>query len=335
MKAIGYTRSRPIDAPEALEAVEIPVPELRPRDLLVEVQAVSVNPVDVKVRMRAEPESGHKILGFDAAGIVRAAGPEATLFRPGDAVFYAGDVTRQGTNAALHAVDERIVGAKPASLSMTDAAALPLTAITAWELLFDSFRIPEGGGAGQSLLVIGGAGGVGSILIQLARQLTGLRVIATASRDETRDWCRRMGAHDIVDHRAPLPAQLAALGVQPDHVAALTATDRHFDAIVEMIRPRGQIGMIDDPQGLDIMKIKPKALSFHIEFMFARSMFRTADMDAQHALLDRVAALVDAGRIVTTANETLGPLTVESLRAAHRKQESGRAIGKTVLGAIA
>lgn len=331
MRAVGYTKSRPIDDPLALEDIDIAEPSLRPRDLLVAVEAVSVNPVDVKVRMRAEPEKGYKILGFDAAGTVRAVGEAVTLFAPGDAVFYAGDITRPGTNAARHAVDERIVGPKPTSLGMAEAAALPLTSITAWELLFDCFDLEEGGGAGETLLVIGGAGGVGSILIQLAKVLTGLRVIATASRDETRDWCGRMGADEVIDHRQSLPGQLAAMGVQPRYVAALTASDQHFDALVELISPRGEIGMIDDPKGIDIAEIKQKALSFHFELMFTRAMFETADMDVQHRLLTRVAGLVDAGRLHGTAVRDLGRMSAETLRQAHRLQESGRAIGKTVL----
>lgn len=331
MRAVGYTKSRPIDDPLALEDIEIAEPVLRPRDLLVAVEAVSVNPVDVKVRMRAEPESGHKVLGFDAAGTVKAVGEAVSLFKPGDQVFHAGDITRPGTNAALHAVDERIVGPKPRSLSMAEAAALPLTSITAWELLFDCFDLDEGGGKDETLLVIGGAGGVGSILIQLAKMLTGLRVIATASRDETRDWCRKMGADAVIDHRQSLPDQLRDMGVQPRYVAALTASDRHFDAIVELIAPRGEIGMIDDPKGIDIAKIKQKALSFHFELMFTRPMFETPDMVAQHRLLTRVAAMVDAGRLQSTAVRDLGPMSAATLKEAHRLQESGQAIGKTVL----
>ncbi|MEL6372617.1 MAG: zinc-binding alcohol dehydrogenase family protein [Pseudomonadota bacterium] len=335
MRAIGYRESLPIDAPGALEDIEIERPTPGPQDLIVAVKAVSLNPVDTKVRMRAAPESGHKVLGYDAAGIVEAVGADVTRFKPGDEVFYAGDITRSGTNSAFHAVDARIVGRKPASLNMTDAAALPLTSITAWELLFDSFKLREGAGEGDSLLVIGGAGGVGSILIQLARQLTGLHIIATASRPETRAWCEKMGAHALVDHRQPLDAQIDALGLAPRYVAALTATDQHFDAIVSLIKPRGEIGMIDDPPNLDIMKIKQKALSFHIELMFTRSMFQTDDIGVQGALLDRVADLVDAGRIVSTATRNLGPLSAATLIEGHRLQESGTVIGKTVLEGFA
>ncbi|MEM7214184.1 MAG: zinc-binding alcohol dehydrogenase family protein [Pseudomonadota bacterium] len=331
MKAVGYTKSRPIDEINALEDIEIEKPEAEGRDLLVEVKAISVNPVDTKVRMRVEPESGYKVLGYDAAGVVTAVGLDVTGYKPGDEVFYAGDITRPGTNSEFHAVDERIVGRKPASLSMAESAAMPLTSITAWELLFDSFKIPEGGGSGESLLVIGGAGGVGSVLIQLAKALTGLTVIATASRDETREWVTKMGADHIIDHRQPIDEQVEELGLQPRYVAALTATDRHFEAIVNLIKPRGEICMIDDPENLDIMKIKQKALSLHIEFMFTRSMFQTEDIDAQQILLNRVAALLDDGAVVTTATSNLGPVNATNLIEAHRVQESGRAVGKTVL----
>lgn len=331
MKAIGYTKSLPIEEPESLEETDIPVPKPGPKDIVVAVEAVSLNPVDVKVRMRAEPETGHKILGFDAAGTVQAVGEDVTYYKSGDQVFYAGDVTRSGTNAVLHAVDERLVGKKPSSLSMVDAAALPLTSITAWEMLFDCFKLKEGGGEGDAILIIGGAGGVGSIMIQLAKQLTKLRVIATASRPDTIEWCKSMGADDIINHRESLTDQISALGVQPRYVAALTASDQHFDAIIELIKPRGEIGMIDDPENLPIAKIKPKALSFHWEFMFARSMFQADDMDVQRDLLNKVSELVDAGKIKTTATRNLGPLTVDTLKEAHKLQESGTVIGKTVL----
>ena len=344
MKAIGYKDCHPIDHPEALACFDLPEPVPGPRDLLVAVEAVSVNPVDVKLRQMKAPEGSHGVLGFDAAGTVVAAGQDVTLFKVGDPVFYAGDITRAGTNAERHVVDERIVGRKPTHLTMAQAAALPLTAITAWELLFDCFALAPQRGAGderegkrgarESLLVIGGAGGVGSILIQLAKTLTDLRVIATASRPETIAWVKKMGADDVLDHHQSLPEQLQALGVQPQYIAALTASDRHYEAMIEAIAPRGKIGMIDDPQGIDILKAKPKALSLHWEFMFTRSMFKTEDMIVQHHLLTQLADLVDAGKIVTTLTDDLGPMTVQSLKDAHRHQESGRAIGKTVLGAF-
>lgn len=335
MKAIGYTKSLPINETGSLEETDIPEPVPGPRDIVVKVEAISVNPVDVKVRMRAEPETGHKILGFDAVGTVQSVGSNAEYYKPGDLVFYAGDVTRTGTNAELHAVDERLVGAAPKSISAANAAALPLTSITAWEMLFDCFKLNEGDGEGDAILIIGGAGGVGSIMIQLAKQLTNLRVIATASRPETVDWCKAMGADDIINHREPLVKQIAGLGIAPRYVAALTASDQHFDAIIELIKPRGEIGMIDDPENLPIAKIKPKALSFHWEFMFARSMFQADDMDAQRDLLNRVSELVDAGTIRTTATRNLGPLTLDTLKDAHQLQESGAVIGKTVLEGMA
>ena len=331
MKAVGYRSAGPIDRADALVEFERDRPEPGPRDLLVRVRAVSVNPVDTKLRGSAEPDGEHRILGFDASGIVEAVGDEVTLFAPGDEVFYAGDITRPGTNAAYHVVDERIVGTKPTTLDFAHAAALPLTTITAHEMLFDCFGLTEGAGEGEALLVIGGAGGVGSMMIQLAKTLTKLTVIASASRDETADWARQMGADHIVNHHQPLDEEMAALGIVPRYVAALTHTDKHFEAIVNLIAPRGHIGVIDDPDTLDIMPAKTKALSVSWEFMFARSMFQTDDMTVQHDLLNRVAALVDAGEIRSTMNKDGGALTAANLIAAHRHQESGEAIGKTVL----
>ena len=331
MKAIGYKKAGPITAPEALIEFEAETPELQPRDLLVEVHGISVNPVDVKVRAGNEPGSGIKIIGYDAAGVVKQVGSDVSLFKVGDEVFYAGDITRPGTNSELHAVDERIVGKKPKSLGFAEAAGFPLTSITAWELLFDSLGIKEGKGQGESLLVIGGAGGVGSILIQLAKKLTGLTVIATASRPETIEWVEKMGADHIINHRESLVDQLKALSLQPRYVAALTGTDGHFPAIIELIKPRGHVAFIDDPQVLDIKVGKPKALSFSWEFMFARSMFQTDDIEKQHELLNRVSGMIDDGTLISTVNSNLGKLSVENLKAAHEQQESGRAIGKNVL----
>jgi len=331
MKAIGYTDAGPISAKNALVEFETDKPQPGPNDLLVEVRGISVNPVDVKVRTKAQPDGAPRILGFDAAGIVKEVGPETTRFRPGDEVFYAGDITRPGTNAEFHIVDERIVGRKPSSLGFAEAAAMPLTTITAWEILFDSFRLKEGEGAGESLLVIGGAGGVGSILIQLAKKLTRLNVIATASRSDTRAWVEKMGADHVVNHRNPLDQEMKALGISPRYVAALTNTDEHIASIVELIKPRGHIALIDDPGSLDIMPLKFKALSLSWEFMFTRSMFQTEDMDAQHDLLNRVADLLDKGTLVSTINEHYGALSVANLQSAHELQVSGTAIGKTVL----
>lgn len=332
MKAIAHQHTHAIDHPDALHDITLPDPVATGRDLLVEVRAVSVNPVDTKIRRNRAPAAGEwQVLGWDAAGVVRAVGPEVAGFRPGNRVWYAGDLRRPGTNAELHLVDERIVGHMPRSLDFADAAALPLTAITAWEMLFDCWGLREGEGGGDSLLVIGGAGGVGSILIQLAKRLTGLTVIASASRPESVDWVRALGADHVIDHRQPLAAQVSALGPQPRYVAALTATDQHFDAIVELIRPRGHVAVIDDPATLDIAPGKRKALSFSWEFMFTRSMFETDDIAQQRALLERVAALVDAGQLRSTRTGHLGTIDAANLRRAHALQESGRVIGKNVL----
>ncbi|WP_322864840.1 zinc-binding alcohol dehydrogenase family protein (plasmid) [Aquicoccus sp. G2-2] len=329
MKAIGYNEAGSADN---LAVVEVERPVIGPGDLLVAVKGISVNPVDVKLRAAVQPDDPPRVLGFDAAGVVAEIGDAVTGYKVGDEVYYAGDVTRTGTNAEFHAVDERIVGRKPATLDFTEAAGLPLTSITAWEMLFDAFRLTEGGGEGKTLLVIGGAGGVGSILIQLAKALTGLTVIATASRPETQDWVRKMGADHVVDHRGDLAVQVADLGLVPSYVAALTATDQHWDAIVNLIAPRGQIALIDDPDALDIKAAKPKALSIHWEFMFTRSMFGAEDIGAQRDLLDRVAEMIDVGTLQSTMTERGGALTAEALRAVHLRQESGRVIGKQVLG---
>lgn len=334
MKAIGYNKPGPIEAADSLIEFDTPEPIPGENDLLVEVRAISVNPVDTKVRTNMAPESGTKIIGYDAAGIVTKIGDKVSLFSVGDEVYYAGDLTRAGTNAQFHTVDERIVGKKPATLDFTDAAALPLTSITAWELLFDSLGLKEGAGAGESILIVGGAGGVGSILIQLAKQLTTLKVVATASRPDTVEWVKKMGADHVINHREPLAEQVKRLDLVPKYVASLTATDQHFDEIVELIQPRGHIALIDDPQPLDVNSMKRKALSFSWEFMFTRSMFHTGDMIKQHQLLNRVSELVDKGVLVTTATLDLGDMSVENLKKAHSLQESGRAIGKTVLAGI-
>ncbi len=331
MKAIGYNQNGPIDAPDALIEFDAPTPDLNPRDLLVEVRGIAVNPVDVKVRENMAPEQGTKVIGWDAAGVVQQVGSEVSKFKVGDEVFYAGDLTRPGTNSELHAVDERIVGKKPKSLGFAEAAGLPLTSITAWELLFDCFALKEGEGDGESLLILGGAGGVGSILIQLAKKLTGLTVIATASRPETIKWVQKMGADHVINHRESLVDQVKSLGLEPRYVASLTGTEGHFSAILELIKPRGHMALIDDPSSLDIMAGKFKALSFSWEFMFTRSMFQTDDIEKQHELLNRVSELLDEGTLISTVTNNLGKISVETLAEAHVQQESGRAIGKNVL----
>jgi zinc-binding alcohol dehydrogenase family protein len=333
MKAVGYRRSLPITDPAALEDLELPTPEPGPRDLLVRVSAVSVNPVDTKIRRSRQPAEGKvEVLGWDAVGVVEAVGEKVSLFNVGDRVYYAGAINRPGTNSELHVVDERIVARAPESLDDTAAAALPLTAITAYELLFDRLRLAKGKGAGQSLLVVGGAGGVGSILIQLARQLTHVTVIATASRPETRQWCLEMGAHAVIDHREPLASALQIAGVgQVDYVASLTQTEQHYEQIIESLKPQGALALIDDPDHLDVMKLKLKSISLHWELMFTRPLFETPDMEEQGRLLSAVAWLVDAGRIRSTVNHKLGTINAENLRSAHALIESGKAQGKVVL----
>lgn len=334
MRAVGYRQSLPITEAASLLDLELPKPVPGGRDLLVEVKAISVNPVDTKVRMRASPEGDTPVvLGWDAAGIVVAAGPEAVLFKPGDAVYYAGALNRPGTNAEFHLVDERIAGAKPATLGFAAAAALPLTSITAWEAMFDRLHVARAvPGAARAILIIGGAGGVGSIAIQLARALTDLTVIATASRAETRDWVRDLGAHHVIDHRQPIAPQVAALGLgAPGFVFSTTNTDQHLADIVELIAPQGRFALIDDPKALDALPFKRKSVSLHWEFMFTRPVFGTADIEAQHTLLTEVATLVDAGRIRSTQTESFGPINAANLKRAHALLESGTARGKVVL----
>ncbi len=332
MKAVAYRQSLPISDDQSLIDVTLPDPQPGPRDLRVRVQAISVNPVDTKVRKRAAPPAGEaKVLGWDAAGIVDTVGAEVTGFKAGDRVWYAGDVTRPGTNAELHCVDERIVSRMPESLSFVQAAALPLTAVTAWELLFDRLEVtPQTPGI---LLIIGVAGGVGSILTQLARQLTPLVVVGTASRPETQAWARDLGAHHIIDHTKPLSEELAGLGLpQVTHVASLTQTHLHYAEIVKALAPQGRLGLIDDPATpLDVMLLKSKSLSLRWESMFTRSTFQTADMGAQGALLQRVAQLVDAGQLRTTLGDHYGTINAANLKRAHALIESGAARGKLVL----
>lgn len=332
MKAIAYLQhGLPIDDPAALVDVDLPMPEPGPRDLQVQVRAIAVNPVDTKVRA-SSPVAAMRVLGWDAVGKVVRVGSAVTLFAPGDDVYFAGSITRSGSNAEYCLVDERIAARKPASLSDAEAAALPLTTITAWELLFDRLRVAEHGGAGQHLLIVGAGGGVGSILTQLARQLTGLTVIGTASRPETRDWVKSLGAHHVIDHTKPLREELERIGVpQVEHVASLTHTGQHYLQLIDVLAPQGQLAVIDDPATLDVMPMKRKSLSLHWEFMFARPMYETPDMIRQHELLTRVAQLIDAGTIRTTLGEHFGTINAANLRRAHALIESGRARGKVVL----
>ncbi|MQW03645.1 zinc-binding alcohol dehydrogenase family protein, partial [Sinorhizobium meliloti] len=324
MHAVAYKTPQPIANETALIDVDLPVPTPGERDLLVEVRAVSVNPVDTKVRAGVQPEPEQlKVLGWDAAGVVKAVGPKVTLFKPGDEVFYAGAIDRPGTNAELHLVDERIVGRKPQSLDFAAASALPLTAITAWETIFDRLRVNDPvPGAANAVLIIGGAGGVGSIAIQLLRALTNVTVIATASRAETREWALKLGAHHVLDHSRPLAAEIEQLALgAPAFVFSTTNTDKHVDEIVKLIAPQGRFALIDDLAVLDVTPFKRKSVSIHWEMMFARPLFGTPDMIEQHNLLNRVAELVDGGKIRTTLTETLGPIDAATLKKAHQMIE--------------
>ena len=338
MKAIGYLQSHDIDSPEALVDIEIERPTPGGRDLLIQVRAVSVNPVDTKVRRRSASEDGsYKVLGWDAVGEVVAVGDAVEFYKVGDQVWYAGDITRPGANAQFHLVDERIVGKSPSSLSDAEAAAIPLTAITAWELLFDRLNLPQLERSEQHdeirLLVVGAAGGVGSILIQLAKQLTRATVIGTASRPKSQDWVKKLGADHVIDHSRSFSDELSRIGIDKvTHVISLNHTEDHFDQLVEVLAPQGKLALIDDPTTLlDIRKLKLKSLSLHWELMFTRSMFKTSDMEKQRDLLNRVAELLDAGIIRTTLGAEYGTICADNLRRAHRDIESGKAVGKIVL----
>lgn len=332
MKAVAYQKAGPITSPESLVDIELDTPAVKGHDLLVRVQAISVNPVDTKIRKNISAESGWKVLGWDAVGTVEAIGDKVTQFRVGDVVWYAGALNRQGSNSELQLVDERIVGHKPKILGATEAAALPLTAITAWEMLFDRLQVPKTAPANTTILVIGGAGGVGSITIQLLKQLTNLTIIATASRPETKEWVEQLGANYVLDHREPLAPQIKQLGLNaPSYVFSTTQTDQHLSDIVELIAPQGHFGLIDDPEQLDIKPFKSKSVSVHWEFMFTRSMFQTEDMQKQSDLLNEVSKLVDEGKIKTTVTEVLSPINAENLKRVHQQIESGTTKGKIVL----
>lgn len=337
MKAVALTHYLPVEDQRSLLDFDLPRPAPPAgSDILVRVEAISVNPVDTKLRApKPAVETTPRILGFDAAGVVEAVGPGVTAFEPGDEVYYAGDVTRPGSNAQLQLVDERLVGRKPATLDFAEAAALPLTTLTAWELLFQRmpFQLDGQRHAGCTLLVIGGAGGVGSIAIQLARH-AGFTVIATASRPQTQAWCSQMGAQHVIDHRQPLAPQLNALGIQEVNVALNFAdTDHYWQQLGELLAPQGHVGLIVEPAGE--LRIgdpyKSKCIGIHWEFMFARARFRTADMIEQHRILSRAASLIDAGELRTTLTRTLGPINAANLREAHRLLESGSTVGKLAL----
>lgn len=333
MRAVGYREALPISDPQALLDLELPDPSPGPHDLRVQVRAVSVNPVDTKVRASTNPPPGEvKILGWDAAGVVLDVGREVTRFHAGDQVWYAGSLARPGTDSELHLVDERLVGRMPRKLEFGPAAAMPLTTLTAWELLFDRLDVVRNPSrAGDQLLVIGATGGVGSMLVQLARKLTSLKVIGTASNAEGKAQVQSSGAHHVVDY-GDLPSELKRIGIpQVAYVASTTHTDAHLPAISEVLLPGGRLGLIDDPAALDMMVLKPKCISTHWEYMFSRSLFQTPDMAEQGHILDQVADLVDGGTLVPTRSENYGRISAENLRRAHASVESGHTHGKIVL----
>ncbi|ENX44564.1 zinc-binding alcohol dehydrogenase family protein [Acinetobacter sp. NIPH 2100] len=333
MKAVAYQKAGTITLNDALIDIELDSPIAHGYDLLVRVQAISVNPVDTKIRNNKSAEDDQwKVLGWDAVGIVEAIGEHVTQFKIGEHVWYAGALNRSGSNSELQLVDERIVGHKPQSLDASEAAALPLTAITAWEMLFDRLQVPQTATENTSILVIGGAGGVGSITIQLLKQLTNLTIISTASRPETSEWVKQLGADYVLDHSQALAAQIQQLGLNaPLYVFSTTQTDQHLADIAELIAAQGHFGLIDDPEQLNIQPFKSKSVSVHWEFMFTRSMYQTEDMIKQSQLLNQVAGLVDAGKIKTTVSQVLSPINAENLKRAHQQIETGTTKGKIVL----
>lgn len=332
MKAIGYQENLPIDNKNSLQDIELPIPKATGRDILVEVKAISVNPVDYKIRQNRPPDNGDwAVIGWDAAGVVKGIGEEVTMFKEGDEVWYAGDLTRSGSNAEFQLVDERIVGHKPESLSFSEAAALPLTTLTAWELLFDRMNV-EKDNADESILVIGAAGGVGSILVQLVKKITQLKIIGTASRETTTNWLKELGVDAVINHRNKLSEELEKQELpQPKYVISLNATEQHFDEIVKLIKPQGKFGLIDDPSILNVMPFKQKAVSTHIEFMYTRSLFQTEDMIEQYNILNETSKMIDKRLLKTTVGEHFGKINAANLRKAHALLESGKAKGKIVL----
>lgn len=334
MKAVGYLHSQPNNAEKTLVDLDLPTPTASGKDILVEVRAISVNPVDTKVRRnRAATPDRPVILGWDAAGVVSAVGSEVTAYAPGDRVWYAGDISRPGTNSKYHVVDERLVGRMPQTLDFSEAAALPLTSLAAYEMLFDRLKVCDAvqGGA-NIILIIGGAGGVGSIAIQLLRALTDITIIATASRTESQSWVQELGAHYVIDHSKPLADQVANLGLgSPSYVFSTTHSETYIQDVVALMAPQGRYGLIDDPGEFNIMPFKGKSISIHWELMFTRSLHQTDDIARQRDILNEVAALVDSGKIRTTASEHIGLITAGNLQLAHKKLDSQGIKGKLVL----
>lgn len=333
MKAVAFTHSKPITEMDALENIDLPVPDPRHHDLLVEIKAISVNPVDTKIRKSQEPLGEPRVLGYDAAGIVRGIGPEVQNFSVGDEVFYAGVPDRQGTNAEYHLVDDRLVGHKPKSLSFAEAAALPLTALTAWEMLFERFKIPRAQPKGGTLLIVGGAGGVGSMAIQLAAQLTDMTVIASASRPESMDWCRSLGAHHVVNHEHDLADQILKVGLAPpSHIFCVAHVKKHFHKLVDLLAPEGSVGIIESNAGdINVSSLIQKSATLHTEYVFTHGLMHTAHMSVQHRTLEAIAHLVDNGTLKTTMTENYGKINAANLMRAHAALESSAMIGKIVL----
>ncbi|MFB5676797.1 zinc-binding alcohol dehydrogenase family protein [Paenibacillus terreus] len=335
MKAVGLFKYLPVDHPESLIDAEVEKPVPTGKDLLVKVKAISVNPVDYKVRSpKDRVESELKVLGWDVAGVVEQVGPDSTLFKPGDEVFYAGSIVRPGGNSEFHLIDERIVGTKPSSVDFAQAAALPLTSITAWEGLFDRLGVSmdPSRNAGKKVLIVGASGGVGSIAVQLAKY-AGLTVIGTASRPESAEWVKGLGADYVINHFEPFVPQLKELGIdQADYIFCLHSTEKHWQNMAEAIAPQGKIcSIVETDEALNLTLLMNKSATFVWEFMFTRSMFQTPDMIEQHKLLNEVARLVDQGVIRTTAAQKLAPINAENLRKAHAMLETGRTVGKVVL----
>ncbi|CAM2834328.1 zinc-binding alcohol dehydrogenase family protein [Vibrio rarus] len=328
MKAVAYQANLPIEEALSLQDIELEKPTVTGRDVLVNVQAISVNPVDTKIRANVAATKGYKVIGWDAVGIVQEVGEQVSLFKVGDRVWYAGDLNRSGSNAEYQRVDERIVSKAPVSLNSAQAAALPLTTLTAWEMLFDRLKVETQ--SKKTLLIIGAAGGVGSIMVQLAKQLTQLHVIATASRPASVHWLKQLGADQVIDHHASMSEQLGMCDCI-DYVVSLNNTEQHMPEVMKLIKPQGQFGLIDDPSSFDIRALKAKSISLHWEFMYTRSMFETEDMQAQHLILQEVASMIDAGQIQTTLGEVVGAINATNLKRAHALLESQKARGKLVL----
>ncbi len=335
MKAIGFKTSLPISEAKSFIEFETETPVPKGKELLVKIEAVSVNPVDFKVRQGSAKNTvleTPKVIGWDAVGTVEAAGDDASLFQKGDKVFYAGDLSKPGSNQEFQLIDERIVGHAPKNISTEEASAMPLTSLTAWEILFDRIRIQPEKDKGKSILIIGGAGGVGSVAIQLAKKVGNLKVIATASRPETEKWCKELGADVVVNHK-DLVNEVRNAGFETvDYILDFVDVNQYWSAFIELIKPQGHIGSISDPADpVQLRDLKRKSASFHWELMFTRALYETEDMDNQHLILNNIASLLDTGILKSTLNKTLLGFNVENMKEAHRLLETNKTIGKVVV----